>query len=369
MLSLPDIQSSNSRIASALPPGLVAVFVGATSGIGETTLKQFAKHTRQPHAYFVGRSQEAGDRIAAECKALNSDGQYIFVKADTSLIHTVDDVCRDIKSKEKAVNLLFLSTGTLLGGTSKSRMLSKLCWSSENIAQSKDKVSDQSSLAETSEGLHYIAALVTYSRTRFIVNLLPLLQQATALRRVVSVFAAGKEGPVDTSDFQGWKVSILSQRGQASSLVTLSLEALAKKAPDVSFIHDFPGPVKTNLVRGGEGAAIYVLNVVFKVIGPLVNTPIQESGERHLFLATSARYPAGMSGDATSGVPMTGGVELARGTNGKSGSGVYSVDQDGESAGPKMEELLTKLRKEGVVEKMWKDTEEQFKRITGLEAA
>ncbi|KAA6411177.1 MAG: Short-chain dehydrogenase reductase SDR [Lasallia pustulata] len=339
MLSLPDIQSSNSRIASALPPGLVAVFVGATSGIGETTLKQFAKHTRQPHAYFVGRSQEAGDRIAAECKALNSDGQYIFVKADTSLIHTVDDVCRDIKSKEKAVNLLFLSTGTLLGGT------------------------------KTSEGLHYIAALVTYSRTRFIVNLLPLLQQATALRRVVSVFAAGKEGPVDTSDFQGWKVPILSQRGQASSLVTLSLEALAKKAPDVSFIHDFPGPVKTNLVRGGEGAAIYVLNVVFKVIGPLVNTPIQESGERHLFLATSARYPAGMSGDATSGVPMTGGVELARGTNGKSGSGVYSVDQDGESAGPKMEELLTKLRKEGVVEKMWKDTEEHFKRITGLEAA
>jgi NADP-dependent 3-hydroxy acid dehydrogenase YdfG len=74
MVSLLDVQSSNSRIASALPLGLVAVFVGATSGIGETSLKQFARHVRLPRVYFVGRSQEAGDGIAAECKALNSRG-------------------------------------------------------------------------------------------------------------------------------------------------------------------------------------------------------------------------------------------------------------------------------------------------------
>jgi NAD(P)-dependent dehydrogenase (short-subunit alcohol dehydrogenase family) len=120
MVALPEVQSSNSRIASALPPGLVAVFVGGTNGIGETTLKQFAKHARKPRVYFIGRSQEAGDRIAAECKALNSDGEYIFVKADTSLIRNVDDVCRDIKAKEKSVNLLFLSTGSLIVGTSMS---------------------------------------------------------------------------------------------------------------------------------------------------------------------------------------------------------------------------------------------------------
>jgi short-subunit dehydrogenase len=135
MVSLLDIQSSNSRIASALPPGLVAVFVGATGGIGETTLKQFAKHARQPRVYFVGRSQEAGDRIAAECKALNSEGEYIFVKADTSLIRTVDDVSRDIKSKEKAVNLLFLTTGTLISNTGMSTILSRLFYSTDNLLQ------------------------------------------------------------------------------------------------------------------------------------------------------------------------------------------------------------------------------------------
>lgn len=120
MVSLSEVQTSNSRIVSSLPPGLVAVFVGATSGIGETTLRQFAKHTSQPRVYFVGRSQEAGHRIAAECKALNSEGEYIFIKADVSLIRVVDDVCRDIKSKEKAINVLFLTTGTMINHTSMS---------------------------------------------------------------------------------------------------------------------------------------------------------------------------------------------------------------------------------------------------------
>ncbi|KAI9869827.1 MAG: hypothetical protein M1830_005049, partial [Pleopsidium flavum] len=82
MVSLDDVRSSNASIASALPAGLVAVFVGATNGIGETTLKQFAKHARQPRVYFLGRSQKAGDRIAAECKTLNAKGEFIFMRAD-----------------------------------------------------------------------------------------------------------------------------------------------------------------------------------------------------------------------------------------------------------------------------------------------
>lgn len=126
MVSLTDIQSSNSRLSSALPPGLVAIFVGATRGIGETSLKEFAKHARKPRVYLIGRSQEAGDRVVDECKELNPEGEYIFLKADTSLICTVDDLCRDIKSREKAVNLLFLTTGTLVFDKSISATLLKL---------------------------------------------------------------------------------------------------------------------------------------------------------------------------------------------------------------------------------------------------
>lgn len=118
MVTLAEVQSSNSLVASTLPAGLVSVFVGATSGIGETSLKQFAKYARQPRVYFIGRSQEAGDRIAAECKTLNPDGVFTFIKADVSLIRTIDDVCHAIKAKEKSINLLFLSTGTMVFHTS-----------------------------------------------------------------------------------------------------------------------------------------------------------------------------------------------------------------------------------------------------------
>lgn len=116
MVSLTDIQSSNARITSTLPARLVAVYVGATSGIGEYTLKQFARHAYKPRVYFIGRSQEAGERIAAECKACNSEGEFIFIKADVSLMATVDTVCRDIKSRETAINLLFLTQGSIDSG-------------------------------------------------------------------------------------------------------------------------------------------------------------------------------------------------------------------------------------------------------------
>ena len=114
MVTLTDIQASNARIATALPPGLVAVFVGATNGIGEYSLKEFARHARQPRVYFVGRSQEAGDRIVAECCQLNLQGEFVFIKADVSLLKNVDDVCRNIASKEKRINLLFLTCGSAL---------------------------------------------------------------------------------------------------------------------------------------------------------------------------------------------------------------------------------------------------------------
>ena len=113
MVSYTEVRDSNSRILTSLPAGLVAVFVGGTNGIGEYTLKQVARHTKFPRVYFVGRSQEAGDRIRAECEQLNPDGSFTFIRGDAGLIKNVDELCRDIKAKEKSINLLFLSIGTL----------------------------------------------------------------------------------------------------------------------------------------------------------------------------------------------------------------------------------------------------------------
>jgi len=116
MVTLASVQASNAQVSS-LPPGLVAVFIGATSGIGETALKQFAKYARQPRIYFVGREQAVADRMVSELTDMDPEAQYTFIKADVSLIKVVDDVCKQIESKEKAVNLLFLTPGTMISGT------------------------------------------------------------------------------------------------------------------------------------------------------------------------------------------------------------------------------------------------------------
>lgn len=119
MVTLSDVEASNRCISSVFQDGLVAVFVGGTSGIGEYTLKQLAKDTRKLRAYIVGRSLEAADRIIKECKQLNSAGEYIFIQADVSLLKNVDDVCRQIKAKEKAINILFQSQATMATGKGK----------------------------------------------------------------------------------------------------------------------------------------------------------------------------------------------------------------------------------------------------------
>lgn len=112
MVSLKDIEASNKGI-EALGPDLVAVFVGATNGVGETTLKRLAKHALRPRVYVVGRSQEAADRILTECRASSNGGTFTFIKGDTSRMSNIDEICNQITHSEKAINILCLTIGTL----------------------------------------------------------------------------------------------------------------------------------------------------------------------------------------------------------------------------------------------------------------
>ncbi|TVY89750.1 Oxidoreductase [Lachnellula willkommii] len=335
MVHLEAVQASNRRIASIFGPGLVAMFVGGTSGVGETTLKQFAKHALRPRVYLVGRSQEAASRIKAECKALNPEGEFIFIKKDTSLLRNVDLVCDEIKSKEKSINLLFLTVGTLQTGI------------------------------KTEEGLHYAAALVLYCRHRFISNLLLLIQVAPGLRRVVTTFVATMEGTILKDDIQLWNRNLMRYRGHAASVVSLALEKHAKDAPEVSFIHNFPGPVKSRIARGTGGILGSVFRGVYGLFGSLVQMPFADAGDRHVFLATSARYPASGMENQVDGVPIADGDQVAKGTDGRLGSGLYSIDMFGESAKPEVYEVLEKYRKEGMVDWVWQNLEDEFVRVTG----
>ncbi|PWY86765.1 short-chain dehydrogenases/reductase [Aspergillus heteromorphus CBS 117.55] len=272
MIALPDIQSSNARITTSLSEGSVALFVGGTSGVGEITLKQFASHTKRPRIYFVGRSQEAGTRIATECKTMNPEGEYIFIPADASLIRVVDEVSRG---------------------------------------------------------------------------------------------AGGHEGQIDTTDLEARKASIPFYRGHITSMTTLALEHLAEQAPTVSFINVHPGIVKSGVLRETDNLRMWVVWIVLLLLGRWVYVPEAESAERHLFLLTSAMYPASHGEDAEVSVPE--GMSVARGADGSRGSGVYSMLWTGESPDNAVQ-ALAGLRAHGIGEVVWRYTESQFKRITGVES-
>jgi NAD(P)-dependent dehydrogenase (short-subunit alcohol dehydrogenase family) len=114
MVALQAVNASNALLKTALPSGIVAVFVGATSGIGKSTLIKFAQHVNEPRIYFVGRSQQAADEILHQLQHdINPGGSYTFIKADVSLLAVVDDVCEQIRAKEGRINVLCQSQGTL----------------------------------------------------------------------------------------------------------------------------------------------------------------------------------------------------------------------------------------------------------------
>ncbi|THY00033.1 hypothetical protein D6D02_09018 [Aureobasidium pullulans] len=323
MVAVETIRASNSKIASTLPSGLVAVFVGATNGVGEATVRQFAKYASAPRVYLIGRSQDAGTRIVNECRALNAKGEFAFISKDTSLMRNVDEICETIKQKEKSVNLLFLTIGTLQTGKT------------------------------TVEGLHYPAAIAVHARNRFINNLLPLINNATSLRRVISVFIATLEGGIQMDDFQGWHMKLMANRDHAASITTLSLESHHKDNPNVSFVHNFPGVIKSGITRETSGVVLTALKAVVRIFGSLFYMPAEEAGDRHVFLSTSARYSAGEK-DEAAGVPLSVAPDLSfvRGTDGRLASGVYSINASGESAGVKVEDALASLRSRGMTQKV-----------------
>lgn len=211
-------------------------------------------------------------------------------------------------------------------------------------------------------------ALAYYSRARFIVNLLPHLRKAPSLRRVVTVGAGTKEGTIFPDDFQASTLGVLSFRGHLTSMITLSLDAIARRqAPEVSFVHDYPGFVKTGLSRELTGVAASIGRVVFAPLMAVLQIPIEETGERQLYLATSARFPP-RDGSGAEGVALGEGVTASVGFDGTPAGGVYSVDYEAEGPDQKVEEILLNYKKSGMGDKVWGHTQEEFVRITGKPA-
>ncbi len=170
MPSLSSIIEQNAKAGPQLK-NLVAVFVGATSGIGEHTAYKFARYTKSPTIYIVGRNKEAGAKVLENLRKLNNDAdsKYYFYSHDLTLIAEAEKLSQTVLKQEKKINVLFLSPGYLA----------------------------MDSRNESTEGIDKKMAVNYYARWKIIDELVPLVEKAAdsgELSRVISVLEAGNEG-------------------------------------------------------------------------------------------------------------------------------------------------------------------------------
>ncbi|KAH7321556.1 hypothetical protein BKA65DRAFT_512452 [Rhexocercosporidium sp. MPI-PUGE-AT-0058] len=346
MVSIKDIRKSNVTFKSSEQASdLVAVFVGATSGIGMGSLRQFAKNTKAPKIYILCRSKGAATPLLNEIKKLNPEGTYELIETEISLIKNVDKACDEIKSKEKKVDLVFVSPGYLAFG----------------------------GRAESEEGIDIPHALRYYSRLRFIYNLLPLLK-ASPLPRVISILAGGQESAIDITDLEVKNdFTFIKAAENGTTQTTLAFEELAKFNPTITFIHKYPGFVNSGVLDRllASASGLYAIPAALgRCLLPIVNLfsmTIDEAGERVLFLATSSRYPSSTIG-GIAGVELPAGLKVAEASVTKDGvgNGVYRLGPNDESA--KESPVLPGYRQDGVDKLVWEETQAVWERALARSA-
>jgi NAD(P)-dependent dehydrogenase (short-subunit alcohol dehydrogenase family) len=283
MVSYTEVKASNALINDATAPR-VAVFVGGTSGIGKLTIKALVATGASVRIYVVGRksSQERTHTFIQELHALNPNADVVWTEGEVSLLAETKRVCEVIRTNERHVDLLFLTTGYAPFGARR----------------------------ETAEGIEIAQSLEYYSRMLFILHLLPLLERAEA-PRVVSVLAGGLERiAIDLDDIdlkRPGNFGFMKAQTQYGTMNTIGLERLAGDNPHVTFVHSWPGWVNTgNVWRGlddrNSAMAWFVWLVLDPLIG-LISFSDEESGQRHLFQCTSAAFSGcGISWKGKAGV-------------------------------------------------------------------
>lgn len=196
-------------------------------------------------------------------------------------------------------------------------------------------------------------------------NLLPQLSNAATandsgkqglgsnLSRVVSVLSPGDEISLHLDDLDlKAHYSLRNCAGHAITMNSLLMQELAAAHPATSFIHAFPGVVKTGIMRDFHP----ITQLAFKAMTILAKpwmVPLAESGERHLYASTSSQYPPQVSGDG----------DVAIGADGKAGSGAYLLSWDASITGNK--KVLEAARQNETGKLVWKHTMGIFTSICG----
>ncbi|THX78770.1 hypothetical protein D6D04_05547 [Aureobasidium pullulans] len=338
--SLASAIVANDKWSKARP--LTAVFVGATSGIGEYTIRSLAAHygkgTQGLCLFLVGRNKTAASAILSDCRKLCPSGEFHFVQAsDLSLIRDVDVACEEIK---KLVDESGASKGAVA------------CIDLLVMSHADFHIGGR---RETSEGLDKTMSMLYYSRMRFTTNLLPLMRSSEAAHEQM------KDWDGNDMSFRNAKRYNMSRaRTHIIVMKTLSMEKLAaQNIGKVSFVHVYPGLVITPAF-GNQDLPTW-FRAMWTVAKPFVKYAIaispKEIGERILYLSSSAPPPkdfhAPHAGDKT--------IKLAMSTDGIIGGGAYACKHDAETID--VQEKYKSLRASKVDEKVWEHTLSVFSQI------
>ena len=127
MAVIDNVRSTNATFFQQRP--LVAVLIGATSGIGEYAIRTLAAiYSTQKlslRLYIVGRNNTAADKIGSDCSRICPHATFTFLKADDlALLKEVDRVSVEILKLEREehkndtprIDLLVMTQGRVLFG-------------------------------------------------------------------------------------------------------------------------------------------------------------------------------------------------------------------------------------------------------------
>jgi NAD(P)-dependent dehydrogenase (short-subunit alcohol dehydrogenase family) len=335
MTSIKTVRASNAAIDLDKLPR-VAVFVGATSGIGKATLSLLLSKQTSIKVYIVGRNQSKNAELLDAFRQSNSKAEIVWIEAQVSLMAEVKRATDEIKRKEKSIDLLVQSAGIF-------------------------PLADRT---KTSEGLDLFLALGYYSKVVFLSELLPLLQASTNNPRAITILGAGEEDPapiVDDYDLEKPEnYSLAKHLAHSGTGITLAMQRLAAKYPDVTLIHTHPGLVSTDLINKAlagktawwTGIAATILSVLRFVL-PLFWT-VDQAAERELYVATTSRF--GGKGAA----PLVAGQTAGKNMDGNTSTGsVYVVGEKLEAL--QIEKVQPEWEKSGAADKLWRHTVDKVK--------
>jgi len=214
---------------------------------------------------ICGRNKANAEKIIASFPQ-TPNSKYEFIECDVSLMKNVVATSADIKQRVQTLNYLVLSQGimTMQGFT------------------------------PTSEGIDMKLSLHFYSRWKFVQELTPLLEAAKKQGQEVRVMSildpVHGAAPLVENDMGLKKsYSLSSAAGQAITSNNLMVEEYAKRYPQMSFTHIFPGFVNTPLLSRNSP----ILGAVVGGLASIFATSLQDCGEYMAYGLLSPKFAKG----------------------------------------------------------------------------